>query len=130
MSDRILERGDDYAARRAHLAGLSEAELETRFHELTHKLTKPLIELARKHTSPSIERSVLLRMGFNSLEAAAIVEACLEMGLLGKGAGHVVLRAAAAAGTAGEAGYLEAGRKLAAGELRDEVKKAFAGGRA
>jgi D-ornithine 4,5-aminomutase subunit alpha len=131
MSERILERGDDYTARRAHLAGLSEAELEGRFHELTMELTGPMIELAKKHTSPSIERSVLLRMGFNSLEAAAIVEACLEMGLLGKGAGHVVLRAAAAgaAGRDADADYLEAGRRLAAGELRDEVKKAFAGGR-
>ncbi len=130
MSERIVERADDFTSRREHLAGLSEAELEARFHELTRKLTKPMIELAKKHTSPSIERSVLLRMGFNSLEAAAIVEACLEMGLLGKGAGHVVLKAAGAAGRAGKAGYLEAGRRLAAGELRDEVRNSFAGGKA
>lgn len=133
MSGAVVEREDDYRTRRAHLAGLSEAELEARFHELTMRLTKPMIELAKNHTSPSIERSVLLRMGFNSMEAGAIVQACVDMGLLGKGAGHVVLKAAAAAaaagasGAAGESGYLEAGRRFAAGELREEVKRAFDG---
>jgi D-ornithine 4,5-aminomutase subunit alpha len=56
------------------------------------------VDLASTHTSPSVERSVLLRMGFSSLEARAIVEKCVEKGLLGKGAGHVVWRLAAIRG--------------------------------
>jgi len=33
----------------------------------------PLLEYGRTHTTPSIERSVLLRMGFSSLEAKPLV---------------------------------------------------------
>jgi D-ornithine 4,5-aminomutase subunit alpha len=51
-----------------------------------------LIELARTHTSPAIERSVLLRMGFSSIEAKALVEKTLSHDLISKGAGHVVYR--------------------------------------
>ncbi len=36
-------------------------------------IVAPLIEEARTHTTPSIERSVLLRMGFSSIEAKALV---------------------------------------------------------
>jgi D-ornithine 4,5-aminomutase subunit alpha len=107
----MTEREDDYSRRREAISRLSETELEERFWKLCGELTRPLVELAEKHTSPSIERSVLLRMGFNSLEAGAIVEKCLDLGLLGKGAGHVVLKRAARTGV----DYLEAGRKLAEG---------------
>lgn len=101
-----------FAERRQKLTALSDEELEQRFWQLTEQIVQPLIDLATKHTSPSIERSVLLRMGFNSLEAKAIVEQAFNRGLLGKGAGHLVLLAAGKMQIA----YLEAGHKLANGE--------------
>lgn len=88
------ERKDDFAERRKHLAELTEKEVEQRFWELADQLTQPLIDLARRHTSPSIERSVLLRMGFSSLEAKSIVDQTIDHKLIGKGAGHVVYRTA------------------------------------
>ena len=113
-----VERKDDFAARRAHLSKLSEAELEERFVRLCRELTEPLVELAETHTSPSIERSVLLRMGFSSLEADAIVKQCAERSLLGKGAGHVVYRVARRHALA----VSDAGKRLAAGELWDDIR--------
>ncbi|MDP3058454.1 MAG: ornithine aminomutase subunit alpha [bacterium] len=89
-----MHRVDDFKTRRQSIAHLSEAELENTFWELALKITAPLVEMASTHTSPSIERSVLLRMGFSSLEAGAIVKRVDELGLLGKGAGHVVWRLA------------------------------------
>ncbi len=118
---RGIERRDDFQKRRAHLARLSEEELEARFWELSNKLTDPLIELARDHTTPSIERSVLLRMGFSSMEAKAIVDGCIGRSLIGKGAGHVVYRASLLTKTP----LREAGLKLAAGELWEEVESSF-----
>ncbi len=88
------KREDDFAERRQHLAELSDQELYERFWELTEQVVEPLIAEARTHTSPSIERSVLLRMGVNSLDAKAIVKKVQEAELLGKGAGHVVLKIA------------------------------------
>lgn len=85
-------REDDFAERREHLAEMSEEELREKFWNLAEEIVDPIIELARSHTSPSIERSVLLRMGFDSQEAKAIVKKVLEAELLGKGAGHVVLK--------------------------------------
>ena len=64
-----MERKDDFQERRKHLADLSETELEERFWKLAEELIDPVVELARKNTSPSIERSILLRMGFSSVEA-------------------------------------------------------------
>ena len=64
-----VDRPDDFAARRARLAALSDDELHPYFWELVQKIVAPLIEEARAHTTPSIERSVLLRMGFSSIEA-------------------------------------------------------------
>ncbi|HAW71160.1 MAG TPA: ornithine aminomutase [Firmicutes bacterium] len=87
-------REDDFSERRKKLSGLSDAELEARFWSLTDEIMKPLIDLAKTHTSPSIERSVLLRMGFSSIEAKAIADRCAEKGLLGKGAGHAVWKVA------------------------------------
>ncbi len=88
------KREDDFARRRQHLADLSEQELEEKFWELAEEIVEPIMELASTHTSPSIERSVLLRMGFNSVDAKAIVKKINEAGLLGKGAGHVIYRLA------------------------------------
>lgn len=119
-----MEREDDFAIRRRKLAGLSDAELEKRFWDLTGRVVDPLIELAKAYTSPSIERSVLLRMGFSSLEAKAIVDKCLEHRLLGKGAGHVVYRLARER----EVEVREAGRELAEGRGWADVRRLFSSG--
>jgi D-ornithine 4,5-aminomutase subunit alpha len=107
-----MERKDDYLERRKHLADLSNQELKDRFWELAFKLTEPMAELAKDHTSPSIERSVLLRMGFNSIECKEIVQKILEAGLLPKGAGHVVLKLSKKLGISIE----EAGQAIIKGE--------------
>ncbi len=85
-----MQRADDFAKRREHLASLSEQDLEKRFWELANSIMEPLVEMAKSHTSPSTERSVLLRMGFSSLEASRLVKRVEELGLLGRGAGHVL----------------------------------------
>ena len=54
---------------------------------------------ARTHTTPSIERSVLLRMGFSSVQAKELVEEFRTRGLLGYGAGRLVLELALDRGT-------------------------------
>ncbi|MCH4888235.1 ornithine aminomutase [Acidaminobacter sp. JC074] len=87
-----LKREDDYQARRKHLENLSNEELKQRFWELAEKAVDPLLDLAKTHTSPAVERSVLLRMGFSSIEAKPLVEACIDRGLMGKGCGHVIYR--------------------------------------
>ncbi len=87
-----LKRDDDFQTRRTHLEKLSKEELKARFWELAEKAVDPLLDLAKTHTSPSVERSVLLRMGFSSLEAKPLVEAVIDRGLMGKGAGHVVYK--------------------------------------
>ncbi|MEW5785537.1 MAG: D-ornithine 4,5-aminomutase subunit OraS, partial [Bacillota bacterium] len=76
-----MKREDDYGRRRTGLQNLDDAQLAQRFWSLTDAVVEPLLDLARSHTSPSIERSVLLRMGFSSLEAAQIVQHCHKHGL-------------------------------------------------
>lgn len=100
-----------FEERRKHLQPLTDEQLKARFWNLTEQIVAPLAELARTHTTPSIERSVLLRMGFSSLESKAIVERVNAAKLLGKGAGHVVLRLARKQGMP----YREAGRAIIAG---------------
>lgn len=90
----LMKREDDYAVRRKHLENLSDEELKARFWELAEKVVDPLLDLAKTHTSPSVERSVLLRMGFSSLEAKPLVEQAIDHGLIGKGVGHVIYRIA------------------------------------
>ncbi len=85
-----MERKDDFQERRKHLAALSDQELYERFWDLTEQVVRPLIELAETHTSPSIERSVLLRMGLSSLEAKDLVNKMGDRELLGKGAGQIL----------------------------------------
>ncbi len=85
-----MVRPDTFNEVRQHLAGLSDEALEARFWELAEKIVAPLVDLARIHTSPSIERSVLMRMGIDSLTCKAVVSECETRGLLGHGAGHVV----------------------------------------
>jgi len=116
-----VQREDDFALRRRQVAELSDAELEQRFWELTERVVEPLVELARGHTSPSIERSVLMRMGFSGFEARAIVDGCTEHHLLGKGAGHVVWKLATSRGM----GIIEAGRALTDGRHWDEAVRLF-----
>ena len=92
MADKTIRREDDFQQRRAHLSALTDEELKARFWALTGQLVDPLLQLAKENTTPAIERSVLLRMGFSSLEAKAIVDGCMERNLLGHGAGNVVYR--------------------------------------
>jgi len=117
----VKPRPDDFAERRAHLADLDDAALHRRFWELAERIAAPLVELARTHTTPSIERSILSRLGVPSPEAAAVVQGCLARGLLGHGAGHVVLRVARDAGLTPR----RAAAELAAGRLWDLAGRAF-----
>lgn len=87
-----LKREDDFTTRREHLKNLSDAELRTYFWELVEKTVDPLIDMARTHTTPSVERSVLLRMGFSSIEAKPLVEMAIDRELIGKGVGHLVYK--------------------------------------
>lgn len=119
-----MQRADDFQERRKHLANLSEEELEQRFWELAGKLVDPLIELAEKNTTPSIERSVLLRMGFSSLEAKTIVDGAIDRGIIGKGAGNILYRLA----KENNIEIREAGLKLVEGQMWDEVVTIFKGG--
>jgi D-ornithine 4,5-aminomutase subunit alpha len=88
------DRLERYSQRRQALAGLTDEQLRDRFWELCHQAVAPMLELARTHTSPSIERSVLLRMGIDSVTAKGVVMKVQEAGWLGRGAGHVVLKVA------------------------------------
>jgi len=119
-----LKREDNFQERREHLKNLSDEELKTKFWELAEKVVDPMIDLARKNTSPSIERSILLRMGFSSIEAKAIVEGVIDRGLMGKGAGHVVYKVAKEK----KLDIRDAGLKLMDGELWDDAVKMFQGG--
>lgn len=81
-----------FEKRQTELKQMSDAELKERFWSLCDQLVEPIVELSKTHTSPSIERSVLLRMGIDSISAHGVVDRIYEAGLLGKGAGHVVLK--------------------------------------
>ncbi|MFP4478941.1 MAG: ornithine aminomutase subunit alpha [Candidatus Izemoplasmatales bacterium] len=85
-------RPDDYEKRRQHIKDLTDEQLKEKFWDLADQTVNPLIELAYKNTSPAIERSVVLRMGFSSIEAKDIVEKTIKHGLISKGAGHVIYR--------------------------------------
>lgn len=116
-----MKREDDFAERRKKIASLSDEELYRRFWELTAQMVDPLLELGKKNTTPSIERSVLLRMGISSLDAKPIVEGCIDRGLMGKGAGHVVYKLAKAKNIS----LPQAGSLLAQGKGWDEAEALF-----
>ena len=118
-----MKRADDFAERRKHISHLTDDELYARFWELTEKVVDPLLELGRKNTTPSIERAVLLRMGISSLETKPIVEGCIDRGLMGKGAGHVVYKLAGAKNIS----VKEAAAMLAEGKCWDEAAGLFRG---
>ncbi len=116
-----MKRADDFTSRRQHLAGLTDEELKNRFWELAEKIVDPLLELGRTHTTPAVERSVLLRMGFSSLEVKPIVEGVMAKGLMGKGAGNVVWRLSKKLGIS----VREAGVALSQGQHWDVVDTLF-----
>ena len=102
-----MKRADDFAERRKHIANLTDEELYNRFWELTDQVVDPLLELGRKNTTPSVERSVLLRMGVSSLDCMPIVNhAKME---------NISIR--------------DASIKLAKGEGWDKLVEAFKGGK-
>jgi D-ornithine 4,5-aminomutase subunit alpha len=112
-----VARDDTFGKVRGHLADLSDEALEARFWELAQQVVDPLVELAAEHTSPSIERSVLMRMGVDSPTCVAVVAECEKRRLLQHGAGHVVLHCSQTWGCAAP----EAAARLAAGEGWDTV---------
>ncbi len=92
----FLKREDDYDVRRQHLSDLSDEALKDKFWALLDEVVDPLLELAKTNTSPAVERSVLLRMGFSSVEAQPLVDGAIDRGLIGHGVGHVVYKVAKA----------------------------------
>ena len=112
-----MKRQDDFESCRAHLKGMSDEELKAYFWKLAQQVVDPLLELGYKNTSPAIERSVLLRMGFSSLEAIA-------HNLISHGVGNVVYRLHKSTGMS----IRDAGTALARGELWDQAEKLFEGG--
>lgn len=115
-------RSDDFEERSAHLESLSDEELNKKFWELVERVVDPLVELAKTHTSPSIERSVLLRMGFDSLTAKTLVDKIFDQDLLSKGAGNVVYRFAKSKKMSD---YIKAGELLIKEDHWDEVRTLF-----
>lgn len=111
------ERPDDFDQRRKKLQGMSDEQLHNYFWSLVEKIVAPLVEEARTHTTPSIERSVLLRMGFSSIEAKALVEKMLQQDLLGQGAGRLILELAKVR----RISVQEAGAALLAGRYWEEL---------
>lgn len=120
---KLMRREDDYSSRREHLKDLTEEQLKERFWSLLGDIMDPMIDMAKTHTTPSIERSVLLRMGISSLDTQAVVNGCIERNLLGKGAGHVVYKYAQMK----KINVQEAGVALAKGEGWEDIEKAFEG---
>jgi D-ornithine 4,5-aminomutase subunit alpha len=118
-----LAREDTFKEARAHLHGLTDEQLEARFWGLAQQIVDPLVELARTNTSPSIERSVLMRMGVDSRTCMAVVAECEKRGLLGHGAGHVVLHCSQEWGCDAPA----AATKLAAGDGWPTVEAKWGG---
>lgn len=119
-----MKRADDFQDRRKHLADLSEEDLDAKFWELAEKVVEPIVDLAYKNTTPSIERSVLLRMGFSSIEAASIVENAIDRDLLRKGTGNIIYRLAKDKNLE----IREAGLSLIDGENWDYVTEMFKAG--
>ena len=116
-----MKRADDYKVRREHLRNLTDDELKKKFWDLAEKVVEPMLELGYKNTTPAIERSILLRMGFSSLEVKQIVEGVIRKGLMGKGAGNVVWRLSKKLGVS----VREAGLSLSEGKYWDDVDTLF-----
>lgn len=112
---------DNYQDRRNELSQLNDQELHNLFWELTNDIVQPIVSLSAKSTSPSIERSVLLRMGFNSIISARIVENSIKHNLIGKGCGNLVLKYAGNKNLS----YMEAGKDLSQDRGWDNLKSEF-----
>lgn len=119
-----VKREDDFENRRAHLKDLTDEQLQKRFWELATKVVDPMLQLAKTNTTPAIERSVLLRMGFSSLEAKDIVDNTINKGLIGKGCGHIVYKLSKKLNR----DYISVGTELARGEHWEQVIELFKGG--
>lgn len=117
----MQKRTDDFAIRRSHLQNMDDEQLQKYFWELAGKIVDPLLQLGYENTSPSVERSVLLRMGFSSVEVKPIVEEALARNLLGHGAGNIVYRLA----QHNNLDIREAGLALSRGELWEEAAALF-----
>jgi D-ornithine 4,5-aminomutase subunit alpha len=116
-----MKRQDDFDKRREHLKDLTDEQLYEKFWTLAGEIVQPMLDLGYKNTTPSVERSVLLRMGFSSLEIKPIVEGGIKKGLMGKGCGNVVWRLAEKKGISTR----EAGLLLADGKEWDTVDSLF-----
>ena len=116
-----MKRIDDFENRRKHIKNLSDDELYNRFWELTEKIASPLVDLAKQNTTPAIERSVVLRMGFSSLEADKLIKEAIKWNLLSKGVGHCILVYSELKNLE----YLKAGEDLVKGIGWKEVKDYF-----
>ena len=119
-----MKRTDDFEVRRQHLRAMSDEELKTYFWQLAQQVVDPLLEYGRTHTSPSVERSVLLRMGFSSLEAKPMVEYAITNNLIGHGVGNIVYRLAKSENLS----IREAGVRLSRGQDWDKAAALFEGG--
>ena len=78
---------------------MSDDELKARFWELCNQVVDPIVDLANTHTSPSIERSVLLRMGIDSISSHGVVDSFCRPVCWAKAPGHVVLKLSQKTGT-------------------------------
>ncbi len=117
----MKERQDDFDKRRTQLKNMTDAELKAYFYELSDKIVDPFMELGEHYTSKSVERSVLLRMGFSSIEAKKIVDMLNENNLLRKGAGHCVYRVA----RDNQISIRDAGHQIAEGKAIDTLLEVF-----
>ena len=120
-----MKRDDCFNERRAHLKDLTPEQLKERFWSLAEQVVDPLLKLGYENTTPAIERSVLLRMGFSSLEVKPIVDGAMERGLLGHGAGNIVYRLSKENGVS----LREAGQGLIDGKTWDQASGLFKGGK-
>ncbi len=116
-----MKREDDFQQRRENLKNLTDEQLFERFWKLAEEIVQPMLDLGYKNTTPSVERSVLLRMGFSSIEVKPIVEGVMKKGLMGKGCGNVVWRLSQKKGIS----VREAGLLLADGKEWDTVDSLF-----
>lgn len=112
------------AARLQTLRRLPLSTLKKRFWSLARDIMTPLAQLASSHTSPSIERSVMMRMGFDSLESQRFVEHLTERGWLCDGAGRVLHDCAATRGVNPRQAYA---MMLGLPDEPDSAKAAVAG---
>jgi D-ornithine 4,5-aminomutase subunit alpha len=114
----VTERESDFEQRRHPLRELSDRALHERFWQLVDRIVAPLVEEAREHTTPAIERSVLLRMGFTGAESKTLVDEICARGLLGHGAGRLIFEHARRRGIA----VREAGLGLMGGEGWEDLR--------